>query len=53
MIYPLPPSVDMVFFAFVLLEKIPISAKGLVAWHIDYLKVAHKPLGVLGKKMNI
>ena len=52
MIFPPPPSVDMVFFAFVLLE-IPISAKGLVAWHIDYLEVAHKPKHVLGKKLSI
>ena len=47
-----PPSVDMVFFAFVLLEM-PISAKGLVAWHIDHLEVAHKPMRVLGKKLSI
>ena len=52
MIFPPPPSVDMVFFAFVLLE-IPMSAKGQVALHIDYLEVAHKPLEVLGKKLNI
>ena len=52
MIFLPPPSVDMVFFAFVLLE-IPTSAKGQVALLIDYLEVAHKPLEVLGKKLNI
>ena len=52
MIFPPPPSVDMVFIAFVLLE-IPISTKGQVALHIDYLEVVHKPLKVLGKKLNI
>ena len=52
MIFLPPPSVDMVFFVFVLLE-ISISAKGQVALHIDYLEVVHKPLKVLGKKLNI